>query len=59
MTRGIVGWNHSIELLKEHSGSKCHQHSSIAARMAKHVEQQNVIEMQCAGAANLGEEPKK
>ena len=27
--------------------------------MAKHVEQQNVIEMQCAGAAKYVEEKKK
>ena len=27
--------------------------------MAKHVEQQNVIEMQCAGAAKQAEEQKK
>ena len=58
-TRGIVEWNHAIELLKQHSGSKWHQDSSITARMAKHVEQQNVIEMQCAGAAEQAEEQKK
>ena len=33
--------------------------SSITARMAKHVEQQNIIEMQCAGAAKQAEEQKK
>ncbi len=57
--RGIVDWNHATELLKQHSGSKCHQDSSITARMAKHVEQQNGIEMQCAGAAKQAEEQKK
>ena len=45
MTRGIVDWNHATELLKQHSGSKWQQDSSITARMAKHVEQQNVIEI--------------
>ena len=40
MTREIIDWNHATELLKQHSGSKCHQDSSITARMAKHVEQQ-------------------
>ena len=59
MTRRIVDWNHATELLKQHSGSKWHQDSSITARMAKHVEQQNVIEMQCAGAAKLAEEQMK
>ena len=58
-TRGLVDWNHATELLKHHSGSKWHQDSSITARMAKHVEQQNVIEMQCAGAAKQAEEQKK
>ena len=58
-TRGIADWNHATELLKQHSGSKWHQESSITARMAKHVEQQNVIEMQCAGAATQAEEQKK
>ncbi len=58
-TRKIVDWNHAIELLKQHSGSKSHQDSSITARMAKHVEQQNVIEMQYAGAAKQAEEQKK
>ena len=58
-TRGIVDWNHATELLKQHSGSKWHQDSSITARMAKHVEQQNIIEMQCAGAAKQGEGQKK
>ena len=58
-TRGIVDWNHTTEPLKQHSGSKWHQDSSITARMAKHVEQQNVIEMQCAGAAKQAEEQKK
>ena len=48
-TKGIIDWNHATELLKQHSGSKWHQDLSIIARMAKHVEQQNVIEMQCAG----------
>ena len=55
-TRGIVDWNHATELLKQHSGSKWHQDSSVTARMAKHVEQQNVIEMQCAGAAEQDED---
>ena len=55
----MVDWNHATELLKQHSGSKWHQDSSITARMAKHVEQQNVIEMQCAGAAKQAEEQKK
>ena len=59
MTREIVYWNHATELLKQHSGSKWYQDSSMAARMAKHVEQQNVIEMQCAGAAKQAEEQKK
>ena len=57
--RGIADWNHTTELLKQHSGSKWHQDSSITVRMAKHVEQQNVIEMQCAGAARQAEEQKK
>ena len=52
MTRGIVDWKHATELLKQHSESKCHQDLSITARMAKHVEQQNVIEMQCADAVS-------
>ena len=47
------------KLLKQHSGSKWHQDSSITARMAKHVEQQNIIEMQCAGVAKQAEEQKK
>ncbi len=58
-TRVIIDWNHTTELLKQHSGSKWHQDSSITARMAKHVEQQNVIEMQCAGAAKQAEQQKK
>ena len=58
-TRGVVDWNHATELLKQHSGSKWHQDSSITVRMAKHVEQQNVIEMQCAEAAKQAEEQKK
>ena len=33
--------------------------SSITARMAKHVEQLYIIEMQCAGAAKQAEEQKK
>ena len=45
--------------MKQHSGSIWHQDSSITARMAKHVEQQNVIEMQCAGAAKQAEDQKK
>ena len=57
--KGIVDWNHATELLKQHSGSKWHQGSSITARMAKHVEQQNGIEMQCAGAAKQAEEQRK
>ena len=40
------------------SGSKWHQDSSVTTRMAKHVEQQNVIEMQCAVAAKQAEEQK-
>ena len=59
MTRGIVDWNHATELLKQHSESKWHQDASITARMAKHVEQQNVIEIQCANAAKQVEEQKK
>ena len=51
-TSGIVIWNHATELLKQHSGSKLHQDSSITARMAKHTEQQNIIEMQYGGATN-------
>ena len=50
--------NHATELLKQHSGSKYHQDSSITARMAKHVEQQDVIEMQCAGTAKAEEQKK-
>ena len=53
-TRGIVDW-----LVKQHIGSKWQQDSSITMRMTKHVEQQNVIEMQCAGATNQAEEQKK
>ena len=45
--------------LKQHSGFKWHQDSSITARMAKHIEQQNIIELQCAGAAKQAEEQKK
>ena len=45
-TREIVDWNHATELLKQHSRYKWHQDSSITARMAKHVKQQNVTEMQ-------------
>ena len=59
MTRGIVDWNHTTELLKQHSGSKWQQDSSITVRMARHVEQQNVIEMQCVGAAIQAEEQQK
>ena len=58
-TRGIIDWNYATELLKQHSGSKWHQDSSITARMVKHVEQQNAIEMQCASAAKQAEEQKK
>ena len=36
-TRGIVDWNRATELLKNLSGSKWHQDSSITARMAKHA----------------------
>ena len=57
--RGIVHWNHATELLKQHGGSKWHQHSSFAVRMAKYVAQQNATEMQCVGAAKQPEEPKK
>ena len=32
--------------------------NGITVRMAKHIEQQNVIEMQCAGAAKQAEEQK-
>ena len=42
-----------------HRRCKWHQDSSITVRMAKHVEQQNIIEMQCAGAAKQAEEQKK
>ena len=56
--RGIVDWNHATELLKQHSGSKWQQDPSITARMTKHVEQQNAIEMQCAGAAKQVYEQK-
>ena len=35
------------------------QNSSLRVRMAKHVEQQNVIEMQCADAAKRTEDQKK
>ena len=58
-TSGIVDWNHAAELLKQHRRSTWYQGSSITARMAKHVEYQNVIEMQCAGAAKQDEEQKK
>ena len=54
-----VDWNHATELLTHHSGSKWHQDSSITARMAEHVEEQNVIEVQCVGAAKQSEEQKK
>ena len=54
-----VHCNHATELLKQRSGSKWHQDSSITASMANHIEQQNVIEMQCAGAAKQAEEQKK
>ena len=57
--KGIVDWNHATELLKQHSGSKWHLDSPITARMVKHVDQLNVIEMQCAGAAKQLEEQKK
>ena len=57
--KGIVDWNYVTELLKQHCGSKWHQGSSITARMAEHVEQQNVIEMQCASSAKQAEEQKK
>ena len=59
MTRGTVDWNHATELLKQHSGSKSHQDASITTRMAKHVERQNGIEMQCADFAKHAEEQKK
>ena len=72
-TRRIVDWNHTTELLnhatellnhatellKQHRGSKWHQDSSLTLRMAKHVEKQNVIEIQCTGAAKPAEEQKK
>ena len=58
-TRGVVDWNHATELLKQHSGSKYHQDSSTTARMAMHVEQQDVIEMQCTGTAKAEEQMKK
>ena len=35
------------------------QDSSSTVRMAKHVELQNVMEMQCAGAAKQAEEQNK
>ena len=54
-----VDWNHATELLKQRSASKRHQDSLITARMANHIEQHNVIEMQCAGAAKQAEEQKK
>ena len=54
-----VDWNHATELLKQHSASKRHQDSSITTRMANHITQHNVIEMQCAGAAKQAEEQKK
>ena len=57
--QGELDWNHTTELLKQHSRSKWHQDSSITVRMAKHIEQQNVIEMHCAGAARQAEEQKK
>ena len=53
----FIDWNHATGLLKQHSGSKCHQDSSITVRMAKHVKQLNAIE--CAGAAKQAEEQKK
>ena len=59
MTRGVVDWNHATELLKQHSGSKWHQDSSITVTMAKHVEKQNVFETQCTGAAKQAEEQKE
>ena len=55
-TRRLIDWNHATQQLKQHSRSKWQQDSSITVRMAKHVEQQNVIEMQCAGAAKHAEE---
>ena len=51
-----VDWNHATELQKQRSASKRHQDSYITARMANHIEQHNVIEMQCAGAAKQAEE---
>ena len=57
--RGIVDWNHATELVKQYIGSKWHQDSSITVRMAKHVEQQNIIEIRCAGAARHAEKKKK
>ena len=58
-TRGIVDWNHATKLLKQHTASKWHQDSSISMRIAKHVEQQNVIEMQYAGVAKQAVEERK
>ena len=58
-TRRIVDWSHARELLKQHSGSKWHQDSPVTVRMAKHIEQQNVIEIQCPGAVKPAEEQKK
>ena len=49
----------TMHLPKQRRGSKWHQDSSITARMAKHVEQQNIIKMQCAGAAKQAEEKRK
>ena len=58
-TRKIVDRNYATELLNQHSGSKWQHDSSLTVRMAKHVEQQPVIEIQCAGAAQQVEEQKK
>ena len=55
----MIDWNHATEQLKQQSGSKWHQDTSVTVRMAKHVKQQNVMEMQCAGAAKQAEEQKK
>ena len=58
-TRGIIDWNHATELLKQHSRCEWHHDSSITVKMARHVEQQNVFEIQCAGAARHAEEQRK
>ena len=58
-TKGIVDRNCTTELQKLNSGFKWHQDSLITATIAKHVVQQNIIEMQYAGPAKQVEEQKK